>query len=111
MSKLNQSGGNKTIVKLVESRLNEISKEINLLKSLSNATSSKKSKTKTIPKLKSKRVVQAEPMIVTQAEKSSVKQQWVPKQIKPVTQTILVGELVCDLSSGEPIPGWVPKLN
>src|ERR671932_924560 len=110
-SKSGQSENNKDFEKSIESRLNEISKEINLLKSLFSAPSSKKSKTKTIPKLKSKRAVQAEPKNVDQTEKSSVQQQWVPKQIKPVTQTILVGELVCDLSSGEPISGWVPKLN
>ena len=111
VSKSGQSEYNKTIEKLVESRLNEISKEVNFLKSLSKASFSKKSLTKTNTKLKTKKVVQSEPKIVAQAEKHIIKQQWVPKQIKPVAQKILVGELMCDLSSGEPISGWVPKLN
>ena len=105
-----QSECNKTIEKLVETRLKEISKEVNFLKSLTEIKSSKKSMIKAKTKLKPKKVVQAEPIRVAQAEKS-IKQQWVPKQIKQVTQQIQIGELMCDLSSGEPISGWVPKMN
>src|SRR5919199_878142 len=115
VSKLNQSGDNKTIVKLVESRLNEISKEVDFLKSLSKVTFSKKSltmsKTKLNDKLNVKKVVETEPIRVAQTEKQPIKQQWVPKQTKQVTQSVLIGELMCDLNSGEPISGWVPKLN
>src|SRR5919202_1563304 len=99
-----------TIAKLVESRLNEISKEVNFLKSLSEVKSSQKSQTKANPKLKLKKVVQAKSSVV-QAEKPKAKQQWVQKPSKQVTQQILVGELTCDLSSGEPISRWVPKSN
>ena len=99
-----------TIAKIVESRLNEISKEVNFLKSLSKVKSSQKSQTKANPKLKLKKVVQAESSVV-QAEKPKAKQQWIQKPSKQVTQQILVGELTCDLSSGEPISRWVPKSN
>jgi hypothetical protein len=115
VSKLNQSGDNKTIVKLVESRLNEISKEVIFLKSLSRLTLSKKSltksKTKLNDKLNIKKVVETEPIRVAQTKKQPIKQQWVPKQTKQATQSVLIGELMCDLNSGEPISGWVPKLN
>jgi archaellum component FlaC len=109
-SRPSQSETNKTIAKLVESRLNEISKEVNFLKSLSEVKSSKKSQTKAKNKLKPKKVTQAESS-VAQAEKPIIKQQWIPKPIKQVTQQVLVGELMCDLSSGEPISGWVPDSN
>ena len=67
------------------------------------------SKAKT--KLNDKKVVRAEPIPVAQAKKPIMKQQWVPKQTKQVTQSVSIGELECDLNSGEPISGCVPKLN